>query len=64
MCAPNMETTLLIFIPETILVCATEKSYFGRNLERSTVTQLNITLSMVINPLKDIVNNNLDVWHD
>ena len=29
-----METTLLIFIPETILICATEKSYFGGNLEK------------------------------
>lgn len=64
MCATDMETTLLIFIPETILICATEKLFWKKSRESSIVTQLNITPSMILNPLKDIANNNLDVWHD
>lgn len=53
-----METTLLIFIPETFLICATEKKKYKvilREIYRKqhSVNQLNIILSMVLNPLKD-----------
>lgn len=53
-----METTLLVFIPGIILICATEKEKIKvilREIYRKqhSVTQLNIILSMVFNPLKD-----------
>lgn len=52
-----METSVLIFIPGTILICATEKKkVILREIYRKQqqdITELNIILSVVLNPLKD-----------